>query len=151
MAYETTNVPVERSQAQLREVLLNGGAQGFGFDEFRVPGGVGYAEVRFRSEGFVIRMRVRLEDPSAERIHEINRKSHRKAMRAGTPDAREWEAQRVWRVLHWTVKARLIAVEEGLETVQQAFLPYLLDERSDETVYEALERTGGLKQLGQGS
>jgi hypothetical protein len=54
----------------------------------------------------------------------------------------EQEAKRIWRVLAWNLKARLEAVEEGVETFEEAFLAHLLDERTGETVYEQLVRTG---------
>lgn len=57
-------------------------------------------------------------------------------------EAREQEARRIWRVLAWNLKARLEAVEEGVETFEEAFLAHLLDETTGETVFEQLARTG---------
>jgi hypothetical protein len=39
---------------------------------------------------------------------------------------REQEARRIWRVMAWNLKARLISVEEGVETFAEAFLAHLV-------------------------
>ena len=54
----------------------------------------------------------------------------------------EQEEKRIWRVLAWNLKARMVAVEEGLETFEEAFLPHLLDPRSGRTIYEHLAEEG---------
>jgi len=62
--------------------------------------------------------------------------SHHKLLTAG-----EWpeqEQRRVWRVLRWTLEARLVAVDEDLETFEQAFLSYLVDPATDRTMWEAV-------------
>src|SRR4051812_5308701 len=52
------------------------------------------------------------------------------------------KAKRIWRVMHWNLKARLVAVDEGVETFEEAFLAHLLDERTGMTIYEHLARDG---------
>lgn len=42
----------------------------------------------------------------------------------------------------WNLKARLVAVEEGVETFEEAFLAHLVDERSGRTIYEQLVDDG---------
>ena len=54
----------------------------------------------------------------------------------------EQEARRIWRVIAWNLKARLVAVEEGVETFAEAFLAHILDPRTNTTLYEQLADTG---------
>ena len=42
----------------------------------------------------------------------------------------------------WNLKARMVAVEENVETFEQAFLAHLLDPRSGRTIYEHLAEDG---------
>ena len=54
--------------------------------------------------------------------------------------------------MHWNLKARLEAVEEDVETFEQAFLSHLVNPGTNLTVWEEITETGkitfsGLKQL----
>lgn len=78
--------------------------------------------------------------------HELRRKAQRAKSQerriAIISEAEEQEAKRIWRVIAWNLKARMEAVQEGVETFEEAFLAHLLDERTGETFYETLARTG---------
>jgi hypothetical protein len=52
------------------------------------------------------------------------------------------EERRIWRVLAWNLKARLVAVDEGLESFEEAFLPHLIDPRTNRTIYQHLADDG---------
>lgn len=144
VAYETTRVPVPRSQQDIREMLLSYGGDGFSLGE-----GPDFAQIEFAAQGFLVRMRVRKRPNGPELVEAFQQK--RKGRRAeAEAQAGEWEAQRVWRVLFWSLKARLIAVEEGLETLTEAFLAHMVDPDSGRTVYEAMTESGALKQLERG-
>jgi hypothetical protein len=54
----------------------------------------------------------------------------------------EQEEKRIWRVLAWNLKARMVAVDEGLETFEEAFLPHLLNPRTGRTLYDELAKEG---------
>jgi hypothetical protein len=140
MAYASTTVPVERSQAQLRKLLQQHGANSFEFGE-GVLNGQPTAAVAFAVHGQHVRMRVPLKAPGDAAVSAAASRSKR-----GQHETRatltEQESKRIWRVLAWNVKARMEAVEEGVETFEEAFLAHLLDERSGETIFEQLTRTG---------
>lgn len=125
--YENTEVPVSRSQDELRRHLSRFGAEQFSFGEGR-----DWAGVEFVHANKLVRLRcpVRPGDVGAVRSHLSNEE---KRIRAD-----EAERARVWRVLVHSVKARLVAVEEGLETFEQAFLSHLVDPSSNRTVWEAM-------------
>lgn len=54
----------------------------------------------------------------------------------------EQEAKRIWRVIAWNLKARMVAVEEGVETFEEAFLAHLVNAQTGRTVYEELADSG---------
>lgn len=53
-----------------------------------------------------------------------------------SPDPKE--NRRRWRSLALLVKANLVAVDDGIVTMREAFMPYIMT-RSGETLYKALE------------
>jgi predicted DNA-binding protein (UPF0278 family) len=48
-------------------------------------------------------------------------------------------------VIAWNLKARLVAVEEGVETFAEAFLAHIIDPTSNRTIYEQLADTGAVE------
>jgi hypothetical protein len=62
----------------------------------------------------------------------------------------EQEERRIWRVLYWSIKARMEAVEEGVETFQQAFLAHLVDPSTNRTLWEQVRSSveAGALQVG---
>lgn len=143
-SYETTSVPIAKSQSELRILLQKFGAQQFTFGE-----GVDWAGVEFVHADQLVRVRCPLRAPTVEQI-----RAQRKVSRL--PEDRtvdllaNREAMRIWRVLVWTIKARLIAVEEGVETFESAFLSHLVDPASNRTVWEQVREPieAGMLRLG---
>lgn len=141
--YERTEVPVQRSQDEVRRLLLRFGAEQFTFGEGR-----DWAGIEFVHADQLVRLRcpVVLGDPAlvTDRGHISHTDRQAKADEA--------ERARVWRVLVNSVKCRLVAVEEGLETFEQAFLSHLVDPGSGATVWEAMRPSveGGAFHLGRG-
>lgn len=145
MAYASTTVPVERSQGEIRKLLIRFGAARLAFGEERDDMGQRWAAVTFQAKVYAVRMRVPLK-PVDER--EVTAKYQR--ARSRTRDEirdqlYEQEERRIWRVLAWNLKARMVAVEEGIETFEEAFLAHLLDPRSGRTVYEHLAEDGHIE------
>ena len=60
-------------------------------------------------------------------------------------------------MIAWTLRARLVAVEEGVETFEQAFLPHIVNPATGRTIYSELadhgrvELADALPQLEAGS
>ena len=154
-AYASTTVPIEKSQSDLRKMLIAHGAESFNFGEYRAQG-KRFAEVMFEFERYSVRMRVPHADLSRDEIHERARQRGKLNVykSSGTVErdvmVADWEARRVWRVLFWLLKTRMEVIEEGVETFTEAFLPHLLDRQTNLTVYESLARSGGVKQLEAG-
>lgn len=119
MAYaKGTKVSVESSRAELEKVLARYGADAFsyGVDGDR-------AIVVFRSNGRQVRFE--LHYPS---LDDFKWKGRYYAERSRTPLAaqREQRIRELWRALVLVTKAKLEAVESGIETFEQAFMPYLM-------------------------
>jgi hypothetical protein len=143
-AYETTQVPVARSQGELRDLLRKFGAQQFSFGE-----GADWAGVEFIHADQLVRVRCPLKPPDANAVSDHYSKN-RKSPDASRQTLLNREAMRVWRVLVWTIKARLVAVEEGLETFEQAFLAAIVDPATNRTIWEQAREAveGGAFKLG---
>lgn len=146
MAYETTSVPVEKSQGQIRKLLSEAGASHLAFGEERDPEtGRRWAAVSFEVRGQAVRMRVPLKEVSPREISDKYQRSRTKTRAEVEDTLYEQEERRIWRVLAWNLKARLVAVEEQVETFEEAFLAHLLDTRTGQTLYEQLVETGRIE------
>jgi hypothetical protein len=158
-AYSTTRVPVAKSQEEVRNLLRKFGADQFTMGEGLDPAtGTRWAGVEFVHADTLVRLRAHMRPTTDDAIGEHARATKSKRL---TSDAFEQlEGDRVWRVLVWTIKARLVAVDEGLESFEQAFLAHLVDPSSGRTLWEgvrghieagALALGGaGIPALGQG-
>jgi hypothetical protein len=139
MAYETTTVDVPKSQSAIRNQLLKAGADRVAFAE-QLTGPDQSAGVEFLHRGLLVRVVCPIPTAPGKWLDDKVMKQ-----RSGTKDrvdfARDWTAQeskRIWRVLHWSIKARMEAVDEGLETFEQAFLPHLVDPSTNRTLWDHL-------------
>lgn len=140
MAYESTTVPVDKSQAGIRALLVKHGAEQFTFGEG--GGAAPWAGIEFAHGGLLVRMRAPLKVDEAQLA--TTWEKHRR--NNGKKTEIEWrrqhieqEQKRIWRVLHWTMKARLEAVEEQVETFEQAFLAHIVDPATGQTLYQHLQ------------
>lgn len=138
MAYEGTSVPVDKSQGAIRKLLRGYGAERFAFGQDLI-GGTTYAVVRFVVEGNEVRLRVPVKEPTPEEIRERARRAKKRAAYA---DPFEQEERRIWRVIHYNLKARMEAVENDVETFVQAWLAHVVNPATGRTIYEELAETG---------
>jgi hypothetical protein len=141
-AYSTTTVAVERSQAEIRKLLIRHGAQRLAFGEERDDTGQRWAAVTFQAGLHAVRMRVPLKLVDERTVVAKFQRTRTKTRDEIRDELYEQEERRIWRVLAWNLKARLVAVEEELETFEEAFLAHLLDPRSGRTIYEQLAEEG---------
>ena len=141
MSYESTTVPVERSQAEIRRLLVKHGAGRFEFGEAEHDG-TRWAAIGFAAHGRAVRIRVPHKPIDRTALSRKLQRARSKTAADLTAEMDEQEAKRIWRVLAWNLKARMEAVEEGVESFEEAFLAHLLDESTGETIYESLVRSG---------
>jgi hypothetical protein len=140
VAYEGTSVLVSKSQEDIRRLLQKHGASQFTFGEGTVEGRV-FVAVEFVIGNFRVRMKVPLKMQKEDVLATKARRARSKTLGEIRAEANEQEARRIWRVIHWALKARLEAVEEEVETLEQAFLSHLVLDNGT-TVYESLVHTG---------
>jgi hypothetical protein len=140
-AYANTTVAVEKSQKMVRDLLTKYGATRFAMAEEIDNAGVYWIALSFGYDDMLVRMRVPLKlDEQA--IRSKSKSARTKTFDQIRQDAADQEAKRIWRVLAWNLKARLVAVEEGLETLAEAFLAHVIDPGTGQTIFESLQETG---------
>lgn len=152
MAYDSTKVPVEKSQSEIRKLLLSSGASRFVFGE-EDRDGVHWVAIEFVHDGHAVRMQVPLKTPDDRPLREKARRATSRTYEQIRAEAFDQEARRVWRVLFWSLKARMVAVEEGLESFEQAFLAHLVDPATGATVWQSLSSAvaiGSFREGGMG-
>ncbi len=115
-----TSVSSEKSRAEIERTIIRYGADSFGYmwqgDQ---------AMVSFRFEGKTVRFMLSMPDRASE---EFTLTPSRRRERATEDAIREWEkaCRQTWRALALIVKAKLEAVESGIMSFEEEFLPYLL-------------------------
>lgn len=144
MAYEGTTVDVAKSQAEIRTLLVKHGAARFAFGEESDDAGVRWAAVTFSHAGLVVRIRVPHKPLDERALRGKVQRARSKSADAIRAEMDEQEARRIWRVMAWNMKARLVSVEEGVETFAEAFLAHLVDPVTNRTVYDHLSDTGAV-------
>ena len=116
MAYaENTAVPVERSRAEIEKML-----EKYGADSFANARDAQRAVVGFRASGRFVRFVLPLPNPEDDRFRASRRS------RTISRELYEREVRRLWRALALVIKAKLEAVESGIETFEQAFMAHIL-------------------------
>jgi hypothetical protein len=119
MAYaQGTKVPVENSRAELEKVLRRYGADAFSYGQ-----DVARAIVAFRAHGRHVKFELAL--PPVEDFKWGGRLYNSRLTRSAA-DQRDQRVRELWRALVLVVKAKLEAVESGIEPFDTAFLPYLM-------------------------
>lgn len=141
-AYATTSVPVEKSQAEIRRLLQRYEVRRLAFGEERDESEVRWIAVTFEAHALGVRMRVPLKALNEGDVRAKAVRSRTKTVVDIRRDMRAQEERRIWRVLAWNLKARMVAVDEGLESFEEAFLPHLIDPRTNRTIYEHLAHDG---------
>ena len=146
-----TTVPVERSVAEVQRLLRRFGAGDFAqfTSEQRETAGVVFARL-----GISYRMTFRL--PREEEFLQTPQGRMRTSDKM-VEQAHQQEVRRLWRSLALLVKAKLVAVEDGIADFEQEFLPAAMLESgatiAEEGVPRLLEaaktgRLGALAMLG---
>jgi hypothetical protein len=114
-----TNVPIGRSQEELKDILRRYGADGFGTME---RGGI--AMVLFEFNGLGIRIDVTLPDRADKEFNETD--TGRARSEDAAHKAYEQAVRQRWRALLLAVKAKLEAVACGISTIETEFMPFVV-------------------------
>lgn len=145
-----SDVPVERSIQSIKDMVRKYGASGFGTSEDYRNGVVRVEFVLNTPDGghVPVQIPVRIQRVfdalySQERAAGGDRYKNDSAMQ----DRRRQQAERTaWRQLHLLVEANLTAVQLGIVTLGEAFMPHTMvvnDDGRTERMADFLERTAG--------
>lgn len=112
-----TSVPTSRSRAEIEDAVTRFGADGF------MSGQDGrHVVVAFKAHGRQVALRMTVPDPA-----EFSRTPTGKARSASDAKAAaEKEDRRRWRSLALAIKAKLVAVEDEIETFESAFMAHIV-------------------------
>lgn len=110
-----TSVPIDRSRAELEKMLVKHGAKRFasGWDE-------AHAHVQFDLRDRRVRFHIPMVFPKT------------------TKSKQEQLTRARWRAVVLVVKAKLEAIDSGVETFEEAFLPHIVVPGENQTVAELL-------------
>lgn len=116
---ENTQVPSDRSRAEIERTLGRYGASGFmyGWQE-------GYAVVAFEMMGRRIRFDLPMPDRQSTQFTQTETGRERSAAQA--EKAYEQAVRQGWRALHLVIKAKLEAVESGITEFEEEFLAHIV-------------------------
>jgi hypothetical protein len=104
MAYETTDVPISRSQEEIRRLVLM--HKGTGINFMSQPPREGFeALVTLQEVGYHIRVMATCQKNKL---------------------TKEQEERRVWRVLYYHLKAMFEAADSGVIAVEDVIMPYIV-------------------------
>lgn len=131
MAYASnTDVSSDRSRAEIERTLSR-----YGADEFAYATRRDMAVIQFAAEGRTIRFTVPLPDRESHDFTHTPVRGTRRSP-AQIEAAYEQAVRQRWRALALVVKAKLEAVESGIVTFEQEFLPHILVPGQNGTVYD---------------
>jgi hypothetical protein len=119
MAYASnTNVSIEKSQIEIKEMLRRHGAGRVGIIEDD-----NQATVAFEYQKLLIQMSIKL--PAKEKFR---MSPNRRSRRTDNQMIKEWEqaSRQKWRVLLLTIKAKLNGIAEGVTTLEHEFMAFIV-------------------------
>jgi hypothetical protein len=116
-----TDVPADRSRAEIERVLTRFGATGFGYAWSEDHGA---AQVVFEAHGRRIRFSLPMPD-SAERRFTVDGRNRRRSPSSARA-AHEQEVRRLWRALLLVIKAKLESSASGITTFEEEFLAHIV-------------------------
>lgn len=136
MAYaKGTTVAIETTSQQIKTMLRKFGAEAYGTFENDTS-----ATIAFRLNDLNIRMTVPLPDRWSEQITHAVQGARGRQERSASQAEKVWEqaCRERWRALHLCIKAKLEAVDAGVETIEDTFLAHVQTD-TGETIGERLK------------
>lgn len=129
-----TTVAIETTNGQIKAMLRRAGANDYATYENNDS-----AAIAFRLNDLNIRMKIPLPDRFAKRFTHTDEKQ---LVRSDGAAERLWEqaCKECWRALHLCLKAKLEAIDAGVETFEDAFLAHV-QTATGETIGERLRPT----------
>ncbi len=116
---EGTDVPVDRSQSEIRKIILK-----YGADEYVYGEKAGKAMIGFTAKGKQVRFILPFPDPNDPEFSKTPTGRTRKGNASN--EAYEAEIRRRWRALSLSIKGKFEAVATGIVFFEEEFLPYFV-------------------------
>ncbi len=116
----TTTVSTDKSRTEIESTLRR-----FGADQFMYGWEDSRAVVQFRAYNRLVRFILELPDPNDQRFTMTPAGRKRRAPEAMLK-AYEQATRSVWRALALVIKAKLVAVDDGIVTFEQEFLAHIV-------------------------
>lgn len=116
---EGTEVPVDRSKAEIERILAR-----YGADQFMYGSSQEKAMIAFRACDRFVRFVLPLPEPEDGNINRTPKGRVRKGEAARREHAQE--IRRRWRALTLSIKSKLEAVQTGITTFEQEFLAHIV-------------------------
>jgi hypothetical protein len=123
---KNTSVSASKSVEEIKRAIRR-----FGCDEFGHIEKKDSATIMFKiADKMTVRMAIKMPNRSDFALSETGRQ------RAESVQCNAWdqEYRRRWRSLAAVVKAKLVAVDDGVATIEQEFMPYIVIGRKGETI-----------------
>lgn len=115
-----TSVSAEKSRAEIESTL-----QRFGADQFMYGWEDSRAVIVFRAQGRQIKFVLELPDKNDQRF-QMTPGGRKRRDPESMRKAWEQETRSGWRALFLVIKAKLVAVDEGIVTFEQEFLAHIV-------------------------
>lgn len=124
MAYENTDVSVQRSQQDVTTLLLRNGCTGYSM-VYRPPATGVEFEVAIKEQRYVVRVSAAIVDPPTTMKH---RHSHRDVPISVDARAKwvEQEQRRIWRVIFFHLKDVFECAASGVMDLRDLLLPHIV-------------------------
>ena len=113
-----TDVPIDRSQTEIGRTLKR-----YGVDEYTFGQGRGKAHVAFVAHDRQVRFVIPLPNP-ADKQFTLTPTARRERSASAAKQAYDQAERQRWRALNLLIKAKLEAVEAGVQAFEDEFLPY---------------------------
>jgi hypothetical protein len=122
-----TQVPVERSRAEIERTLARWGAEQFVYGWDRAGAVIGFVVTTEAGQKRQVRFQLPLPDRSDPEFTEYQR-GYSTYYRTAEAAEKLWEqaCRQRWRALNLVVKAKLEAVDAGIATFESEFLAYTM-------------------------
>lgn len=128
----TTTVSSENSRNEIERTLRR-----YGADNFAYMSGRDKAMIGFEADGRQVRFILPMPDPASREFTHTEGRGQLRAP-AAREAAYEQSIRQRWRALALMVKAKLEAVDSGIVTFEQEFLPHIIMP-GGKTVYESVQ------------
>lgn len=134
---EKTSVPVERSKAEIEQIIIRYGATGFG-SMWEGDKAVIIFKMQEKQLKFILPLPDKIDErftiKKTGRIHKtLSRRSEAEAYKLWQQACRQ-----LWRALLLSVKAKLESVESGITSFEEEFLPHFVVPGDGRTVGEIM-------------